>query len=122
MVVMYVDCCVCGVEYFPYYSYSRNSTGREFFVPSRTLIEVKLLITYHSRLNHGGLSYHWDGGTDKASLNGDEKKGQRFARHFTVMSSVLNLSLNNSHNQQFVAPAKKKKIDPGTTITMVSAN
>ncbi len=38
-----VDCCVCGVEYFPYYSYSRKPTGREFFVPARTLIAVKLL-------------------------------------------------------------------------------
>ncbi len=33
-----VDCCVCGVEYFPYYSYSRKPTGREFFVPARTHI------------------------------------------------------------------------------------
>ncbi len=37
-----VDFCVCGVENFPYYSYSRKPTGREFFVPARTLIAVKL--------------------------------------------------------------------------------
>ncbi len=30
-----MDCCVCGVEYFPYYSYSRKPTG---------LIAVELLI------------------------------------------------------------------------------
>jgi len=43
MVVMFVDCCVCVVEYFSYYSYSRNPTGREFFVPAGTLIAVNLL-------------------------------------------------------------------------------
>ena len=43
MVVMFVDCCVCVVEYFWYYSYSRNPTGREFFIPAGTLIAVKLL-------------------------------------------------------------------------------
>jgi hypothetical protein len=32
MVVMFVDCCVGGGWYFPYYSYRRNPTGREFFV------------------------------------------------------------------------------------------
>jgi hypothetical protein len=25
-----------GRRYFPYYSYSRNPTGREFFVPAQT--------------------------------------------------------------------------------------
>jgi hypothetical protein len=30
-----------------YYSYRRNPTGREFFVPAGTLIAVKLLINYH---------------------------------------------------------------------------
>jgi len=29
---------------YSYYSHSRKSTGREFFVPARTLIGVKLLI------------------------------------------------------------------------------
>ncbi len=43
MVVMFVDCCVGGGWYFPYYSYHRNPTGQEFFVPARTLIAVKLL-------------------------------------------------------------------------------
>ena len=28
---------------FPYYSYCRKSTGREFFVPTQTLIAVKLI-------------------------------------------------------------------------------
>jgi len=42
-VVMFVDCCVCVVEYFWYYSYSRNPTGREFFIPAGTLIAVNLL-------------------------------------------------------------------------------
>jgi hypothetical protein len=32
-----------GRRYFPYYSYRRNPTGREFFVPAGTLIAVKLL-------------------------------------------------------------------------------
>ena len=39
-----VDCCVCGVRYFPYYSYSSKHTGREIFVPARTLIAVKQLM------------------------------------------------------------------------------
>ncbi len=43
MVVIFVDCCVDGGWYFLYYSYSRNPTGREFFVPAGTLIAVKLL-------------------------------------------------------------------------------
>ena len=29
---------------YSYYSYCRKSTGREFFVPARTLIAVKLLV------------------------------------------------------------------------------
>jgi hypothetical protein len=37
MVVMFVDCCVGGGRYFLYYSYRRNPTGKEFFVPARTL-------------------------------------------------------------------------------------
>jgi hypothetical protein len=36
-VVMFVDCCVGGGRYFLYYSYRRNPTGREFFVPAGTL-------------------------------------------------------------------------------------
>jgi hypothetical protein len=44
MVVMFVDCCVGGGRYFLYYSYHRNSMGREFFVLSGTLIAVKLLM------------------------------------------------------------------------------
>ncbi len=47
MVVMFVDCCVGGGRYFPYYSYRRNPTGREFFVPAGTLIAVKLLTDSH---------------------------------------------------------------------------
>ncbi len=43
MVVMFVDCCVGGGWYFPYYSYRRSPTGQEFFVPAGTLIAVKLL-------------------------------------------------------------------------------
>jgi hypothetical protein len=44
-----VDCCVGGGRYFPYYSYHRNPTGQEFFIPAGTLIAVKLLNTcfYH---------------------------------------------------------------------------
>jgi hypothetical protein len=34
-----------GLRYFSYYSYSRKPTGREFFVPARTLIVVFLLKT-----------------------------------------------------------------------------
>jgi hypothetical protein len=44
MVVMFVDCCVGGGRYIRYYSYRRNPTGREFFVPAGSLIAVKLLI------------------------------------------------------------------------------
>ncbi len=43
MVVMFVNCYVGGGQYFPYYSYHRNPTGQEFFVPAGTLIVVKLL-------------------------------------------------------------------------------
>ena len=45
------DSCVGGRRYFTYYSYRRNPTGREFFVPAGTLIAVKLLRGYH---------YHYD--------------------------------------------------------------
>ena len=56
MVVMFVDCCVCVVEYFWYYSYSRNPTRQEFFVPAGTLIAVKLLTCHRrgKRHHHGG--------------------------------------------------------------------
>jgi hypothetical protein len=37
MVVMFVDCCVGGGQYFLYYSYCRNPTVWEFFVPIITL-------------------------------------------------------------------------------------
>jgi hypothetical protein len=37
VVVMFVDCCVGGGRYFLYYSYCRNSTGKEFFIPAGTL-------------------------------------------------------------------------------------
>ncbi len=43
IVVMFVDCCVGGGQYFPYYSYRRNPMGRDFFVPAGTLIVVTLL-------------------------------------------------------------------------------
>jgi hypothetical protein len=43
MVVMFVGgLCRWSTE-FPYYSYPRKPTGREFFVPARTLIVVFLL-------------------------------------------------------------------------------
>jgi hypothetical protein len=38
MVVMFVDCCVGGRQYFLYYSYSSNPTGQEFFVLPGTLL------------------------------------------------------------------------------------
>jgi hypothetical protein len=40
MVMMFVGGVVL------YYSYRRKSTGREFLVPARTLIGVKLLTSY----------------------------------------------------------------------------
>ena len=39
---MWGELCCCLSE-FLYYSYCRKSTGQEFFVPTRTLIAVKLL-------------------------------------------------------------------------------
>ena len=36
MVVMFVGWLCWGRHYFPYYSYRRNPTGREFFVPAQT--------------------------------------------------------------------------------------
>jgi hypothetical protein len=66
MVVMFVDCCVGGLWYFSYYSYSRKPTGREFFVPTRTLIVVFLLRfepvcckVSHPTLNRGGRKVTW---------------------------------------------------------------
>ena len=43
MVMMFVGYLCLGRQYFPYYSYRRNPTGREFFVAARTLIGVILL-------------------------------------------------------------------------------
>jgi hypothetical protein len=37
MVVMFVDCCVGGGRYIQYYSYRRNPTRWEYFVPAGTL-------------------------------------------------------------------------------------
>ena len=42
MVVMFVGWLCWGRHYFPYYSYHRNPTGREFFVPE-PIVVVKLL-------------------------------------------------------------------------------
>jgi hypothetical protein len=43
---------------FPYYSYSRKPTGREFFVPARTLIVVFLLIDMRM-LSYNHLAHIW---------------------------------------------------------------
>ena len=43
MVVMFVGLLWWGQRTLPNYSYCRNPTGREFFVPTRTLIGVFLL-------------------------------------------------------------------------------
>ena len=43
MVVMFVDCCVCGLWYFSYYSYCRILQGGRFLFPPEPL-SVKLLI------------------------------------------------------------------------------
>ena len=43
MVVMFVGQLCSGRQYFPYNSYCRNPTGREVFIPARTLVGVKLL-------------------------------------------------------------------------------
>ena len=55
MVVMFVGWLCWGRHYFPYYSYHRNPTGREFFVPE-PIVVVKLL-----REEMGG-SGNYDGG------------------------------------------------------------
>ena len=44
MVVMFVGLLCSGRQYFLYYSYRRNPTGLEIFVPAQILIGVKLLI------------------------------------------------------------------------------
>ena len=46
MVVIVVGLLWWGWRAFPYYSYCRKATGREFSVPARTLIAVKLLKRY----------------------------------------------------------------------------
>jgi len=43
MVVMFVGYLFWGRLYFPHYSYCRNPTGWEFFVPTETCIVVELL-------------------------------------------------------------------------------
>ncbi len=44
MVVMFVDCCVCVLEYFPYYSYCKILRGGSFlFLPES--IAVKAVIS-----------------------------------------------------------------------------
>jgi hypothetical protein len=43
MVVIFVGLLCWGLRYFLYYSYSRKPTGRDFFIPARTLIVVFLL-------------------------------------------------------------------------------
>jgi hypothetical protein len=53
MVVMFVDCCVGGGWYVPYYFYSRNPMRREFFVPTGALIAVKLLRAISIRVRRG---------------------------------------------------------------------
>ena len=45
MVVMFVGWLCSGRQYIPFYSYCRNPHGREFFVPARTQIVVKLSIS-----------------------------------------------------------------------------
>jgi hypothetical protein len=40
MVVKFVDCCVGGGQYFLYYSYHRNPTGKDFFVPTGTAVKL----------------------------------------------------------------------------------
>ena len=44
-------------QYFQYYSYRRNPTGREFFVPARTLIMVKLKTSFGRVSDDGELSF-----------------------------------------------------------------
>ena len=64
MVVMFVGLLWWGWRASLYYSYHRNSTGREFFVPTRTQIGVFLLIMTTIMLFH----YDWSnkkGGSDK---------------------------------------------------------
>ena len=43
MVMMFVGWLCLGRQYFPYYSYCRKPTGREFFVPAWTLLGAILL-------------------------------------------------------------------------------
>jgi hypothetical protein len=63
MVVMLVDCCVGWGQYFRYYSYSRNPTGREFFDPARTLIAVNLLTDRYTDVeNKGRIVYDYQVG------------------------------------------------------------
>jgi hypothetical protein len=64
MVVMFVGLLWWGWRASLYYSYRRNPTGREFFVPARTQIGVFLLIMTTIMLFH----YDWSnekGGSDK---------------------------------------------------------
>jgi hypothetical protein len=44
MVVMFVGQLCSGRLYFPYYSYHKNPTGREFFVPAQTLMGIPVTI------------------------------------------------------------------------------
>ncbi len=68
---------------FPYYSYSGKSTKREFFVPARTLIGVKLLISYSKALRVDKSSFLFIAGHD--GHKADAEHQQRQLRHIYVV-------------------------------------
>jgi hypothetical protein len=55
MVMMFGGELCCCLSEFLYYSYCRKSTGREFFVPARTLIAVKLLRPLYWGVKRGSI-------------------------------------------------------------------
>ena len=50
MVVIFVGLLCSGWWYFPYYSYHRNPTGWEFFVPTRTHMGIPVNVTEFPKL------------------------------------------------------------------------
>ncbi len=100
--------CVGGRRYFPYYSYRRNPTGREFFVPARTQIAVKLL---RFRFSHN-LSYNPKAHKHKHKHSTTKHNRKKTIYHknlfptvVTIVSSVLATSVHagpsGAHFQKF---------------------
>ena len=82
--------------YYSYYSYRRKSTGREFFVPARSLIAVKLLNQPQTTLPDSCTPNSTNSPTANTIDNPTSTLG-KYPNHFsqwnTTTSSLLHLEL-----------------------------